>query len=149
MPILDARPRWRSPRRSLGVVICLVTYATLAAHASKSVWSGVYTDRQAAAGEKIYYDRCAICHGDDLGGIEKAPALVGIAFLESWHGKTVRKLFERIESMPPDEPKVVSAEEAVSVLAFLLHSSAMPSGSSPLPTDRSLLAEITIERAKP
>jgi len=127
----------------------LVACASLGASEGKSVWSGVYTDQQAAAGEKIYYDRCALCHGDDLGGVEKAPALVGIAFLDSWHGKTLRKLFERIETMPPDEPKVVAGEEVSNVLAFLLRSSAIPSGATRLPTDKLLLAEITIERAKP
>jgi len=114
-----------------------------------SVWSGVYTDAQATAGEKIYYDRCATCHGDDLGGVEKAPALVGSPFLESWDGKTLRKLLERIESMPPDEPKVVATPEAVQVLAFLLHESGMPSGTNALPADRVALAAITFERAKP
>ena len=146
-----SQPRFdlKSRGASLCAITCLVVSVALGASGSKSVWSGVYTDQQAAAGEKIYYDRCALCHGDDLGGVEKAPALVGIAFLDSWHGKTLRKLFERIESMPPDEPKVVSGEEVANVLAFLLHSSAIPSGSTRLPTDRSLLAEITIERAKP
>src|SRR5689334_20883 len=91
--------------------------AGLTAAGAKSVWSGVYTEQQAKAGEKVYYDRCATCHGDDLGGIEKAPALTGGSFRESWHGKTLRKLLERIESMPPDEPKVVAGAEAVNVLA--------------------------------
>ena len=129
-----------------------VAYNGLGAQATqttKSVWSGVYTAEQAAAGEKIYYDRCALCHGDDLGGVEKAPAVVGSAFLDSWKGKTLRKLFERIESMPPDEPKVVAGDEAVNVLAFLLRSSEIPAGSTRLPNDRVLLADITIERAKP
>ncbi len=131
------------------LTVLTLSFATLAAAESKSVWSGVYTEEQAQAGEKVYYARCATCHGDDLGGIEKAPALTGGSFRESWHGKTLRKLLERIESMPPDEPKVVSGAEAVNVMAFLLQASDMPSGSSPLPADRTELSGITFERAKP
>jgi len=116
---------------------------------SKSVWSGVYTVEQAKAGEKVYTAHCATCHGDDMGGIERAPGLVGGTFRESWHGVTLRKLFERIEGMPPDEPKTLTAKECADVLAFLLSASEMPAGSTPLPADRTLLGEITFERAKP
>jgi mono/diheme cytochrome c family protein len=116
---------------------------------SKSVWAGVYTAEQAKAVEKVYTAHCATCHGDDMAGIERAPALVGGTFRESWHGATLRKLFERIEGMPPDEPKTLTAKDYVDVLAFLLSASEMPAGSAPLPTDRTLLAEITFERAKP
>jgi mono/diheme cytochrome c family protein len=123
--------------------------ASLVVAAPKSVWSGVYTPQQAAAGEKIYFDRCASCHGDNLTGVEQAPAVSGAAFLDAWHGKTLRKLLERIESMPPDEPSVVSIAEATDVLAFLLYYLDIPSGSTALPADRALLAEITVERSKP
>lgn len=127
----------------------LLACVPLVAAGPKSVWSGVYTPQQAAAGEKIYFDRCADCHGDDLAGVERAPAVSGAAFLDEWHGKTLRKLLERIESMPPDEPSVVSTAEATDVLAFLLYSLEIPSGSTALPADRAQLADITIERAKP
>lgn len=133
----------------VSAIVVLLCCATLAAAGSKSVWSGVYTGAQAEAGEKIYYDRCATCHGDDLGGVEKAPALTGGSFRESWDGKTLRKLLERIESMPPDEPKVVSGAEAVNVLAFLLQASEIPGGPSALPADRTQLSDITFERTKP
>jgi mono/diheme cytochrome c family protein len=120
---------------------------TLAASQPRSVWSGVYAAEQAIAGEKIYFARCATCHGDDLGGVERAPALAGAGFLDAWHGKNLRRLLERIETMPPDAP--LSSAEAVDVLAFLLSTSEMPSGSTALPNDRTRLAEITFERSRP
>jgi mono/diheme cytochrome c family protein len=107
----------------------------------------VYTAEQAIAGEKIYFARCATCHGDDLGGVERAPALAGAQFLDAWHGKNLRRLLERIETMPPNEP--LSSAEAVDVLAFLLSTSEMPSGSTALPSDRTRLAEIAFERSRP
>ncbi len=112
-----------------------------------SVWSGVYTAEQAAAGEAVYFAQCASCHGDDLGGRERAPALAGSQFLDAWHGRNLRRMLERIEEMPPGAP--VSAADAVSVLAFLLYSSEMPAGSAALPADRARLADITVERTKP
>jgi hypothetical protein len=59
----------------------------------------------------------------------------------------LRRLLERIEEMPPGTP--VPLAQAVDVLAFLLYSSGMPSGTTNLPTDRARLAEMTFERAKP
>ena len=122
---------------------------TFAAQQSRSVWSGVYTTAQADAGEKMYYARCVTCHGDDLGGREQSPALAGSQFLDAWHGKNLRRLLERIEEMPPGDPKKISTAEAVDLLAFLLRMSEMPSGATALPADRAPLAEITFERAKP
>ena len=116
---------------------------------SRSVWSGVYTTEQATAGEKTYYTRCSTCHGDDLGGVERAPALAGPQFLDSWHAKDLRRLLDRIADMPPGDPKKMTTAEAVEVLAFLLRTSEMPSGPTALPADRARLAEITFERAKP
>jgi mono/diheme cytochrome c family protein len=121
--------------------------AALAAAGPRSAWSGVYSDEQANAGEKIYYARCSSCHGDELGGIERAPALAGAQFLEGWRGRTLRRLLERIEEMPPIDPKSLSPADAVAVLAFLLRSSEMPSGPAALPADRTQLADITIDRA--
>ena len=137
------------PRRiQLCAIGVLLAWSALAAQ-SNSVWSGVYTAGQADAGEKIYFARCASCHGDELGGIERAPALAGGAFLETWHGKDLRRLLDRIDSMPPSEPKSLSPADAVAVMAFLLHTSEIPSGTTALPTDRAALAGITLHRAKP
>ena len=110
----------------------------------KSVWSGVYSIQQADAGEKIYFARCSSCHGDDLGGREQAPALAGSSFLDSWNGKDLRRLLDRILTMPPGDKPVTNAE-AIELLAFLLRSSELPSGSTALPADRGQLVEITFQ----
>ena len=112
-----------------------------------SVWSGVYTAAQATAGEKVYFARCSTCHGGELEGREQAPALAGAQFLDSWNGRDLRRLLDRIAVMPPGAP--VSAVEAVDVLAFMLQAAEMPSGSTALPIDRAKLAEIVFQRQKP
>ncbi|MEO8256627.1 MAG: PQQ-binding-like beta-propeller repeat protein [Acidobacteriota bacterium] len=138
----------RHPRRVIGGIVIL-TCATLTAQSppTRSSASGVYTADQAAAGEKIYFAGCAACHGDDLGGRERAPALTGTSFVEAWSGKDLRQLLDRLESMPPTAPNSLSATEYGAVLAFLLRHAAMPIGSTALPTDRAQLARITFGRS--
>jgi mono/diheme cytochrome c family protein len=144
---------WATVLFTAGLLLASITVAVAARQARQadapatSVWSGVYTNEQATAGEQIYFEQCASCHGDDLAGRERAPALAGTQFLEAWHGKTLQRLLERIEEMPPGAP--VSLTQAVDVLAFLLYSAEMPSGTAGLPADRARLAEMTFERAKP
>jgi quinoprotein glucose dehydrogenase len=134
--------------RRLGAGFVLLACVTLAGQQSRSSWSGVYTADQAAAGEKIYFEKCASCHGSDLAGIERAPALTGGAFLEAWHDRDLRRLLERIEAMPPSAPKSLSAAESVALLAFMLRAADMPPGSTALPADPAQLARITFERSR-
>ena len=140
----------RHTRRVIGGFL-IVACATLAAQQSpqsRTAGSGVYTTQQATAGEKIYFEKCAGCHGADLTGIERAPALVGSAFFDSWQGRDLRVLRDRIDTMPPTAPKSLSDADAVAVMAFLLRASEMPSGSAILPADRGELARITFDRAR-
>ena len=129
-----------------GMVV--VACATLAAQQSRSSWSGVYTAAQASAGEKIYFEKCASCHGADLGGIERAPALAGGAFANAWHGQDLRRLLERIDAMPPSAPKSLSPAESAALLAFMLRAAEMPAGPAALPADPAQLARITFERTR-
>ena len=91
-------------RRMLAGIIVMAC-ATLAAQQSRSSWSGVYTAQQATAGEKIYVEKCASCHGADLAGIERAPALAGGVFASAWHGQDLRRLLARIDAMPANAPR--------------------------------------------
>jgi quinoprotein glucose dehydrogenase len=135
-------------RRVIGGLV-LVACATLAAQQqSRSSTSGVYTAEQAAAGEKLYFEQCATCHGADLAGVERSPALTGGAFLDSWNGQDLRRLLDRIDTMPPTAPKSLSPAQSVALLAFLLRSANMPDGPRALPVDRAQLAGITFERAR-
>ena len=136
------------PMRATIAGLLLFLCATLAGQQqARSSSSGVYTAEQAAAGEKVYFEKCVACHGDDLGGRERAPALGGGTFVEAWSGRDLRQLLDRIDTMPPTAPKSLSPADSVAVLAFLLRDARMPRGSAALPTDRGQLARITFERA--
>jgi mono/diheme cytochrome c family protein len=143
------------PKRNARTLLCLVAIVATGAagvsraQRSKSVWSGVYSESQASAGETLYGEHCVKCHGEDLAGVEQAPALAGDAFGQRWHGANLKKLFERIETMPPKEPKSLTAKQYADILAFLLSANEFPAGPTPLVPDRSALAEITITSMRP
>jgi quinoprotein glucose dehydrogenase len=127
-------------RRSRSVLWLVAIVATGAvgvsrAQSSKSVWSGVYSESQATAGEPLYAAHCAKCHGSDLGGIEQTPALAGATFGQRWQGASLDKLFARVESMPPTQPKSLTTTQYVDILAFLLKANDFPAGPAPLAPD--------------
>ncbi|MEO8137923.1 MAG: PQQ-binding-like beta-propeller repeat protein, partial [Betaproteobacteria bacterium] len=139
-------------RHTRGVIagILVLGCATLIAQQAQQTRppaSGVYSAAQATAGEKIYFEKCAACHGDDLAGREKASALTGTPFFEAWTGKNLRQLLDRVETMPPTAPKSLSETEYVSLVAFMLRNADMPSGATALTTDRAQLARIAIGRS--
>ena len=114
------------------------------------MWSGVYTTEQATRGEQLYVRSCAECHGDDLEGRERAPALAGVTFNQRWDGAALKKLFDRLEEMPPAKPEArLTSQQYVDVLAFLLSANEIPAGTKPLEADKKALAEITYSSQQP
>jgi quinoprotein glucose dehydrogenase len=138
----------RHTRSVIGGILILActTLAARQAQQPRPTTSGVYTTAQASAGEQIYFEKCVSCHGDDLGGRERAPALTGAPFFESWTGKDLRRLLERIETMPPAAPNSLTPADATALLAFLLQGAGMPAGTTALPAGSEQLARITFER---
>lgn len=141
------------PRRLFGVVVLAVLGAAGVSAAlgqsATSVWDGVYTEAQAKKGEAVYFAHCVDCHGPDFAGREQAPALAGLGFMEKWNRATVRKLFERVEQMPPSKPKALPTEDYVDVLAYMLAVNELPAGLAALPSDRAALGRIEIKNVRP
>jgi len=121
----------------------------LEADQARSVWDRVYTEEQANRGEKLYAGRCAQCHGDSLEGVEAAPALTGPAFGDTWEGETLNALFDRMRTMPPDKPGVLSRAENADVLAHLLRVGGFPSGDAPLDSTAGALVGIRLLMYRP
>ncbi len=130
--------------------ILILGCATLAAQQARQAGpaaTGVYSAEQAAAGEKIYFEKCSVCHGDTLGGREQATALTGPQFMQNWNGKNLRLLFDKLDTMPPAAQKSVSAPDKSALIAFMMRYSGMPAGAAALPTDRTQLAALTFGQA--
>jgi len=137
-------------------VLCAFAVGTLVAiltaqeSTSRSVWDGVYNDKQAMRGEALYGEQCARCHGTALTGGEEAPPLVGGAFLSNWNGLTLGDLFDRIRgSMPADQPGKLRREQVADILAHVLRVNEFPVGSAELEYRVEFLKQIRFEAVKP
>lgn len=120
------------------------------AQTQKTVWDGVYTEEQAKRGADVYAEKCAMCHGDSLGGVESAPALTGPGFYANWEGETLNALFERIRlSMPQDNPGSLSRAQNADIIAHMLRIGGYPAGSTPLDGQAGALTAIKVLTYKP
>jgi mono/diheme cytochrome c family protein len=124
--------------------------ALMAQAPTRSVWDGVFSADQAAAGKALFTDRCATCHGAELTGAEMAPALSGGAFLGNWSGQSVGDLATRIHTtMPGNDPGSLSDKQVADVVAYILSFNQFPAGAAALPADSTLQGQIAITTDKP
>jgi S-disulfanyl-L-cysteine oxidoreductase SoxD len=102
----------------------------------KTTLDGIYSEPQAARGEKVYATSCASCHGDDLSGGGQTPALAGKDFNTDWADLTMGDLFDRTQgTMPADKPGTMTPAQTADVLAYLLKKGSFPAGAADLPGD--------------
>jgi quinoprotein glucose dehydrogenase len=128
----------------------LVITVVVSGQAQKTVWDGVYTEDQAKRGAEVYAEKCAMCHGDSLGGVESAPALTGPAFYANWEGEPLNALFERIRmSMPQDNPGSLSRTQTADVIAHMLRVGGYPAGGTALEGQAGALTAIKVLTYKP
>ncbi|MES1254695.1 MAG: cytochrome c [Acidobacteriota bacterium] len=128
--------------------VAVVTAARAQAPAAASVWSGVYTEAQAARGMAIYKQRCISCHGDKLDG-GMGPSIAGPDFMAEWQGRSASDLFERTQlTMPLDDPGKLTPKEVADLLAYVFSVNTFPAGQAELPADRDALAPIRIQASK-
>ena len=137
--------------RVLGAGFMLLAMAVaVSGQAQKTVWDGVFTEEQAKRGADVYAEKCAMCHGDSLGGVESAPPLTGPAFYANWEGESLNALFERIRmSMPLDNPGSLSRAQNADVVAHMLSIGGYPAGSAPLEGQAGVLSGIKVMAYKP
>ena len=129
------------------VVMAAVACASGMTMRARSLWEGVYTDAQAARGEAIYRQSCALCHGPTLDGTETAPELRGSTLWQPYYGKSVQDLFRNVrEKMPKDAPGTLTAPQTADVLAYVFRANKVPAGSTDLPVAPESLSDILIER---
>jgi quinoprotein glucose dehydrogenase len=121
-----------------------------AAHSTRSVWDGVYTKEQSDRGKTLYTANCLRCHGESLEGGGPVRALTGLEFAANWNGVTMADLVERTRiSMPLDGPGVLSRQQVVDVIAFVLNANKFPAGETELPRQAEILGQIMFLSTKP
>lgn len=106
---------------------------------STSTLSGVYTAEQAARGRASYAGLCRSCHVPSSGD----------SFAKLWAGRAVSDLFKYImETMPDNNPGLLSPPDNADVVGYLLQVAGMPAGPRELPSMLDSLTTIKIEMKK-
>jgi plastocyanin/cytochrome c553 len=78
-------------------------------------------------GKAAYLASCAVCHGENLGGRERAPALAGRAFGTAWAARTAWDLFQRVRTtMPQSAPGSLSDDNYAAIIAYILNANGHP-----------------------
>jgi alcohol dehydrogenase (cytochrome c) len=129
-------------RRNRFALGCLTAIggAALAVHLAgrleaQSLVAPSFTAAQQTAGDAVYKESCASCHGKNLDDGEFGPPLKGVEFRSAWFGKSADALFTKIESMPPAAPGSLGAEKHADLLAYLMSQNLLVAGQKPVPTD--------------
>jgi mono/diheme cytochrome c family protein len=92
---------------------------------TRTVWSGAYTDAQAARGEALYRANCSRCHNE---GPRR-----GEAFMRDWSGSDVGSFFARTKaSMPAGAPGSLTDAEYFDIIAYMLRVNDFPAGREEL-----------------
>ena len=106
---------------------------------STSTLAGVYTAEQAARGRATYAGFCRSCHLPSSGD----------SFAKLWAGRTVFDLSKYVmETMPDNNPGVLSPPDNADVIGYLLQVAGMPAGSHELSATLDSLKTIKIEMKK-
>jgi mono/diheme cytochrome c family protein len=117
---------------------------------ARTVWDGIYSEKQAETGRELYVKNCAACHSDTLMGGEQAPPLAGGDFLANWNGLSVGELLERIRTtMPPGRAGKLSRQVNADILAYMFAVNRFPSGKEDMPGQTEILKQIQITMNKP
>ena len=78
---------------------------------------------QSVAGQTVYQDACAECHGSRLQGGVHGPALTGVSFSSVWGSRSADDLFEYIRrEMPPGQGGDLSDAAYRNIVALILES---------------------------
>lgn len=112
---------------------------------TESTQSGFYTAEQAQRGKGQFSESCSMCHGADLSGRDRAPALAGDLFLSNWAEHSVVELFERIRTtMPQSNPGSLSPAAYLDIIAYLLQANNFPPGSGELKNEPDVLKTLKL-----
>jgi cytochrome c5 len=132
---------------ALATLVCSGT-AMRAAARQKTTNDGIFSMAQADAAKAPYVKLCSECHAFTVATLKqpKDLPLGDEPFLKKWEGRTLDELLTLIvTTMPNDGSAIVSDEEALNLLAYVLQQNGFAPGKAPLNKDG---AAAVIERPK-
>jgi mono/diheme cytochrome c family protein len=110
-----------------------------------TIYSGVFTEEQAARGATAYSQNCAVCHGNTARGGSDAPGITGHTFNSKYAGQPLFAYFHYMQTrMPLGRGNSLPVGTYVDILAHLLTLQGAPAGDTDLPSDEASLTAIQI-----
>lgn len=103
-----------------------------------------YTVTQAAAGQVVYAEHCASCHGFRMEGFGLVPGLSGAIFAERWGGHSAAELAQALRRMPPEAQNSLTDAEYASLFAYLLQHNGIAASNAAVPENPTLLSALAI-----
>jgi len=113
--------------------------------AQKTTKDKVFTKEQAARGAELYAKSCDRCHDPAkvVPGKKPAPQTIGAKFLENWQDKTLGELYGTIfNTMPGDGVLILTGDQTLDLVAYLLQANGFPAGEAPLKNDDAMKAVV-------
>jgi cytochrome c5 len=104
----------------------------------KTIKDKVFTKEQAARGADLYAKSCDRCHDPAKvpAGKKPGPPTIGAKFLENWQDKTLGELYGTIfNTMPGDGTLILTADQSLDLVAYVLQANGFPAGETPLKND--------------
>ena len=91
-----------------------------------------FTQLQAEQGKSVYEENCAACHGVNMAGVGVTPSLSGDNFASKCSGASLADLFTQLRRMPPENPAGLAEQSYQQILAYILQTNGVTSGTEPL-----------------
>jgi quinoprotein glucose dehydrogenase len=113
----------------------------------KTTKDKVFTKEQAARGADLYAKSCDRCHDPAkvAPGKKPGPPTIGAKFLDNWQDKTLGELYGTIfNTMPGDGVLILTADQTLDLVAYLLQANGFPAGEAPLKNDDAMKAVVIV-----
>jgi hypothetical protein len=102
-----------------------------------AIWVGVFSAEQAGRGAAVVAAHCTRCHG-------QGRSLSGDVFMLHWEGHNLARLLQKLQTMPPKSEVVLTAQQRIDAMAFLLQQNGFPTGANDLTDETAALTNILI-----
>ena len=107
-------------------------------YTQKTTRDKLYSKEQATRGAEQYVKYCEKCHTPEKvpEGKKPGPPIVGPKFLDTWADRQLGELFGTImNTMPSDGSTILTVDETLDAVAYILQINGFPDGPEPLKND--------------
>jgi mono/diheme cytochrome c family protein len=114
----------------------------------RTIWDGVFTAEQTAAGEPLYTQYCQGCHGKTGRGTPGGPGVTGANLNKKWEETTLLDFYTFAHTnMPPGNAgKIGSEQDYVNIVAYIMQLHGAEPGDQELVWNEEQLGNIYIVR---